>query len=137
MTLEEGISKTLIANGAIASLCAKRVYPDVIPENAQDKFPAIVYQRADSFPDEASYSLDGPGLIKAPIQISCLGKSWSAARSTVDAASAVMAAYLTGGVLVGGFVVDSIHLGNLQDVGFDDASQTFRFDRIIEVIHRS
>jgi len=87
--LEEGLYTFLTGTTAIFALVGTRIYPLLIPLDAT--LPAVAYQRI-SGPFEAAH--DGPtGLVRARMQIMCVGETYAAARGVTMAIVTAMLGY--------------------------------------------
>lgn len=89
MTIEAGIYAYLIANSGVFALVGTRIYPQVIPQDAE--MPAMAYQRI-SGPRDHSHS--GPsGLVVARMQLTCMAASYDGAKALGEAVRAAMDGY--------------------------------------------
>lgn len=83
--LQEAIYSRLTSVQAVSALVSTRVYPRVMPQNV--KLPAIAYQRTD---EERFSAMTGDiGIVRATLEVSCWGTTFSSAR---DVAAAVRGA---------------------------------------------
>lgn len=123
--LEEGLYTFLTTTAAIAALVGTRIYPLLIPLDAT--LPAAAYQRI-SGPFEAAH--DGPtGLVRARIQITCVGATYAAARAV---AAAIVTAMLGYRGAMGDYTVSVPVIENVRDDRADTLSACVsRLDAII------
>lgn len=81
MAVEQDIYAFLIANSGVAALVGTRIYPLMIPQDAD--LPAVAYRRIDT---PRHYSHDGySGLARPRFQFDCVGSSYSSARALAAA----------------------------------------------------
>lgn len=132
MTLEEAVRKTLMDDTGVSGLVQSRIYPDIAIENTT--FPCVVYSRPDSLPDEASYTLEGPGLFRTTIVLSALGRTSSEAHAVADAIYGALGPFQAQQSLQGVVPIEALHFSNLQDIGRDEDSGIYRFDRTMEIL---
>lgn len=86
MTIEAGIYAHLIGNAGVAALVGTRIYPLLVPQDAE--LPALAYQRISGPRDHAH---DGPsGLALARMQLICVAASYDGAKALSEAVRAAM-----------------------------------------------
>lgn len=89
MTIEAGIYAHLIADSGVFGLVGTRIYPQVIPQDAE--MPAMAYQRISGPRDHAH---TGPtGLVSARVQLTCMAASYDGAKALGEAVRAAMDGY--------------------------------------------
>lgn len=80
MTIEAGLNTHLLADSNVTGLVGARIYPLKAPQDAD--LPAIAYQKISGPRDETQ---SGPsGLVEARMQITCLGSTYSEAKSVAE-----------------------------------------------------
>lgn len=89
MTLEEGLVAYLAANEGVAALVGTRIYPLVVPQDAA--LPALAYQRISS-PREHVHT-GASGLVRARIQVTNVGGTYSAAKALAETVRVAMDGY--------------------------------------------
>jgi len=108
MRLEEALYAHLSGDADVAALVGDRIYPLLVPQDAD--LPALAYQRISGVP---IYAHDGPpGLARARVQITCLGRSYSEAKDLAARVRAALSGYRgtmggAGGVEVGAAFIEN------------------------------
>jgi len=105
MNINEGFFAHLTTDAGVVALVGSRVYPLVVPQDAT--LPAIAYQQI-SGPRDHTHS--GPsGLVRARMQLTFVGSSYSEAKAVADAARAALDGFAgqMGSVTVGGAFLDN------------------------------
>lgn len=108
MTIEAGIYAHLIGNAGVAALVATRIYPLLVPQDAE--LPAMAYQRISGPRDHAH---DGPsGLAMARMQLTFVAASYDGAKTLSEAVRAAMDGFSG---TMGEVTVDACLLENESD----------------------
>lgn len=130
-TIEEELRSAMLADSGITALVSSRIYPDLAP--LKPTLPCVVYERVNTVPDEFSFSLDGPGLYRTTVVLSCLA---SGSASSLAVARAIRSALENKqGQLTNTQEVELILMKDLRDEGFNDLSEIYRFDLDLEIVH--
>lgn len=86
--IEAALYEYLTGYTALVTLVAKRIYPDILPQNSP--MPAITYQRISTLPYQTR---DGAGYQRPRIQFSCYGNSALGAMQLVQTLETALLAF--------------------------------------------
>lgn len=108
-TIEAALVYILVNDIAVNMLVSTRIYPNVIPQDAD--MPAITYQQISG---PRVHDMDGAvGMVKARFQFTCWAENYDKAKEIAGAVRLAIDGY-SGTVLQ--TVIDGIHLGNEGDM---------------------
>jgi hypothetical protein len=126
-TLGEELRAQLLADQNVTGLIVDRILPDVAP--GQIVLPCVVFDHLGS---SEQYHLDGlPYVETARLVYSCMGKTWTEARRTLDAIR--WKAINTRGFF-NGVMIEQVSVADIRDKGYNNLTRAYEIDLELEII---